>query len=92
MLILLAQQYQRLRRLDQARRCFELAVAADPPPHMPKSASRFGTKKIAIWTRPGSALKLVWSFIRRMASPCMSKRCCCIAKVPVRKPKRCCAI
>src|SRR5882724_8343856 len=30
MLILLAQQYQRLRRLDQARQCFELAVAADP--------------------------------------------------------------
>lgn len=30
MLLLLAQQYQRLRRLDQARRCFELAVAADP--------------------------------------------------------------
>src|SRR5271170_4777823 len=30
MLILLAQQYQRLRRLDQACRCFELAVAADP--------------------------------------------------------------
>jgi tetratricopeptide (TPR) repeat protein len=30
MLILLAQQYQRLRRLEPARCCFNLAVAADP--------------------------------------------------------------
>jgi Flp pilus assembly protein TadD len=30
MLVLLGQQYHRLRRLDQARGCFERAVAADP--------------------------------------------------------------
>ena len=42
MLILLAQQYQRLRRLDQVRRCFELAVAADP-------ASAQAQISLALW-------------------------------------------
>ncbi len=42
MLILLAQQYQRLRRLDQVRRCFDLAVAADP-------ASAQAQISLALW-------------------------------------------
>ena len=42
MLLLLAQQYQRLRRLDQARRCFELAAAADP-------ASAVTQINLALW-------------------------------------------
>jgi tetratricopeptide (TPR) repeat protein len=53
MLILLAQQYQRLRRLDQARRCFELAVAADP-------ASAHAQISLALWHEKDRQLDKAW--------------------------------
>ena len=55
MLILLAQQYQRLRRLDQARRCFELAVAADP-------ASAHAQISLALWHEKDRQLDKAWEF------------------------------
>jgi tetratricopeptide (TPR) repeat protein len=53
MLILLAQQYQRLRRLDQARRCFELAVAADP-------SSAHAQISLALWHEKDRQLDKAW--------------------------------
>jgi tetratricopeptide (TPR) repeat protein len=53
MLILLAQQYQRLRRLDQARRCFELAVAADP-------TSAHAQISLALWHEKDRQLDKAW--------------------------------
>jgi len=54
MLILLAQQYQRLRRLDQARRCFELAVAADP-------TSAHAQISLALWHEKDRQLDKAWA-------------------------------
>lgn len=56
MLVLLAQQYQRLRRLDQARRCFELAVAADP-------ASAHARTNLALWHEKDRQLDKAWECI-----------------------------
>jgi tetratricopeptide (TPR) repeat protein len=56
MLILLAQQYQRLRRLDQARRCFELAVAADP-------TSTPARISLALWHEKDRNLDDAWESI-----------------------------
>jgi tetratricopeptide (TPR) repeat protein len=53
MLILLAQQYQRLRRLGQARRCFELAVAADP-------TSAHAQISLALWHEKDRQLDKAW--------------------------------
>ena len=53
MLILLAQQYQRLRRLDQARRCFELAVAAAP-------SSAHAQINLALWHEKDRQLDKAW--------------------------------
>jgi len=56
MLILLAQQYQRLRRLDQARRCFELAAAADP-------SSAHAQINLALWHEKDRQLDKAWDVI-----------------------------
>jgi tetratricopeptide (TPR) repeat protein len=56
MLILLAQQYQRLRRLDQARRCFELAVAADP-------SSAHAQISLALWHEKDRQLDKAWECV-----------------------------
>jgi tetratricopeptide (TPR) repeat protein len=56
MLILLAQQYQRLRRLDQVRRCFELAVAADP-------SSAHTQINLALWHEKDRQLDKAWECI-----------------------------
>ncbi len=56
MLILLAQQYQRLRRLDQARRCFELAVAADPN-------SAHAQISLALWHEKDRQLDKAWECV-----------------------------
>src|SRR5271154_6327416 len=56
MLILLAQQYQRLRRLDQARRCFELAVAADP-------SSTHAQISLALWREKDRQLDKAWECV-----------------------------
>src|SRR5271154_2619737 len=56
MLILLAQQYQRLRRLDQVRRCFELAVAADP-------TSAHAQINLALWHEKDRQLDKAWEAI-----------------------------
>lgn len=56
MLILLAQQYQRLRRLDQARRCFELAVAADP-------TSAHAQISLALWHEKDRQLDKAWECV-----------------------------
>ncbi len=56
MLILLAQQYQRLRRLDQARHCFELAVAADP-------SSAHAQINLALWHEKDRQLDQAWEVI-----------------------------
>jgi tetratricopeptide (TPR) repeat protein len=56
MLILLAQQYQRLRRLDQARRCFELAAAADP-------SSAHAQVNLALWHEKDRQLDRAWEVI-----------------------------
>src|SRR5271166_4155091 len=56
MLILLAQQYQRLRRLNQVRRCFELAVAADP-------ASAQAQINLALWHEKDRQLDKAWDVI-----------------------------
>jgi tetratricopeptide (TPR) repeat protein len=56
MLVLLAQQYQRLRRLDQARRCFELAVAADP-------ASAHAQISLALWHEKDRQLDQAWKCV-----------------------------
>jgi Flp pilus assembly protein TadD len=56
MLILLAQQYQRLRRLGQARRCFELAVAADP-------SSAHAQINLALWHEKDRQLDKAWEII-----------------------------
>jgi tetratricopeptide (TPR) repeat protein len=53
MLILIAQQYQRLRRLNQARRCFELAVAADP-------SSAHAQISLALWHEKDRQLDKAW--------------------------------
>jgi tetratricopeptide (TPR) repeat protein len=53
MLILLAQQYQRLRRLDQARKCFELAVAAD-------LSSAHAQISLALWHEKDRQLDKAW--------------------------------
>ena len=53
MLILLAQQYQRLRRLDQVRVCFERAVAADP-------ASAHAQISLALWHEKDRQLDQAW--------------------------------
>jgi Flp pilus assembly protein TadD len=56
MLILLAQQYQRLRRLDQARLCFERAVAADP-------SSAPAQINLALWHEKDHQLAKAWESI-----------------------------
>ncbi len=56
LLLLLAQQYQRLRRLDQARRCFELAVAADP-------ASAPARINLALWHEKDRQWDQAWAGI-----------------------------
>ena len=56
MLILLAQQYQLLRRPDQARRCFELAVAADP-------VSAHAQISLALWHEKDRKLDQAWECI-----------------------------
>jgi tetratricopeptide (TPR) repeat protein len=56
MLILLAQQYQRLRRLDSARRCFELAVAADP-------TSAHTQISLALWHEKDRQLDKAWECV-----------------------------
>ena len=56
MLILLAQQYQRLRRLDQARRCFELAVAAEPN-------SAHAQISLALWHEKDRQLDKAWEWV-----------------------------
>jgi tetratricopeptide (TPR) repeat protein len=56
MLILLAQQYQRLRRLDQARRCFELAVATDP-------TSAHSQINLALWHEKDRQLDQAWEVV-----------------------------
>src|SRR5208282_147618 len=56
MLILLAQQYQRLRRLDQARRCFELAVVAEP-------ASAQARINLSLWHERDRRLDEAWECI-----------------------------
>jgi Flp pilus assembly protein TadD len=56
MLILLAQQYQRLRRLDQARRCFELAVATDP-------SSAHAQISLALWHEKDRQLDQAWECV-----------------------------
>ena len=56
MLILLAQQYQRLRRLDPARRCFELAVAADP-------TAAHAQINLALWHEKDRQLEKAWEVI-----------------------------
>jgi tetratricopeptide (TPR) repeat protein len=56
MLILLARQYQRLRRLDQARRCFELAVAADP-------SSAHAQISLALWHEKDRQLDKAWECV-----------------------------
>jgi tetratricopeptide (TPR) repeat protein len=61
MLILLAQQYQRLRRLDQARRCFELAVAADP-------SSAHAQISLALWHEKDRQLDKAWECVE----PCVA--------------------
>lgn len=53
MLVLLAQQYQRLRRLDRVRACFERAVAADP-----KSVS--AQISLALWHEKDRQLDKAW--------------------------------
>src|SRR5271154_4575456 len=57
MLILLAQQYQRLPRLDQARRCFELAVAADP-------ASVQARINLSLWHEKDRRLDEAWECVQ----------------------------
>jgi tetratricopeptide (TPR) repeat protein len=56
MLILLAQQYQRLRRLDQARLCFERAVAADP-------SSAHAQISLALWYEKDRQLDQAWECV-----------------------------
>jgi tetratricopeptide (TPR) repeat protein len=56
MLILLAQQYQRLRRLDQVRLCFERAVAADP-------SSAHAQISLALWHEKDHQLARAWECV-----------------------------
>lgn len=56
MLILLAQQYQRLRRLDKARLCFERAVAAD-------LSSAHAQINLALWHEKDRQLDKAWELI-----------------------------
>jgi tetratricopeptide (TPR) repeat protein len=56
MLILLAQQYQRLRRLDRVRACFERAVAANP-------ASAHAQISLALWHEKDRQLDKAWECV-----------------------------
>jgi Flp pilus assembly protein TadD len=65
MLLLLAQQYQILRRLDQARLCFERAVVADP-------SSAHSRINLALWQEKDRRLDQAWETIEAClaAHPC----------------------
>ena len=67
MLILLAQQYQRLRRLDQARRCFELAVAADP-------TSAHAQISLALWHEKDRQLDKAWECVEACVAASSARR------------------
>jgi tetratricopeptide (TPR) repeat protein len=56
LLVLLGQQFHRLRRLDQARACFELAVAADP-------GSVHARLSLAAWLERERRLDAAWECV-----------------------------
>jgi tetratricopeptide (TPR) repeat protein len=60
MLVLLGQQYHRLRQLDQARACFERAVAADP-------SSAHARLSLAAWYERERRLDDAWACVESCA-------------------------